>query len=172
MAQNRSAFDRVTRNWDNVPCVVNNIDYRKKVEAMEDGADEAAKDYEDTKKKYQDTNTNSWFRPSSYTVTEKLERAQKKERKINLLFNVMNQLQSLTTVQDFDAKINQELQSLDAFAKHDVLDGRTANILNEMYLAIGGKKDNFFPQDLKELIVELADNNSSMETILLPMVYK
>jgi hypothetical protein len=171
MAQNRKTF--VKRNWDNVACIINNIDYRETVLAMEEEVSEAIKDYRTTREDSKNENIHFLFKPSSNTVADKLERAMKKENKINLLFNVMqaHQLQSLNTTQAFDAKINEVLHPLNVFDKRDVLDGRTARILNEMYTVIGGKKDDFFPQDLKEVIKELTDKNS-IGHIVLSMMHK
>lgn len=155
-----------TRNWTGINYVVNinnkRVSFKGTIEKMEKEAKEAKQKYRDM---IDGSRANVFFlsdwinriRYSQKAINEARSVSNIKEQKLNLLYKIMTTSAARVSIEVFNRIVNEELNGFSVDRKDAVLNARTAEILNDLYTAIGGREDGFFPQDLQEHQRRLAE---------------
>jgi hypothetical protein len=152
-----------TRNWNGVDCVFRQKDgskwsFKDIIEEMEAEAKQAKKDSEDKIKGSSEAKgffLLDWInrvRYSKEVIDEARLKSDIKEQKLNLLYQIITTTAAKVSMEEFNKIVNGELNGWTAVRKEAVLNARTSTILNELYKAIGGEQNGFFPPDLQDHI--------------------
>ncbi len=148
-----------TRNWTGINCDVNKnnerLSFKKTIEQMEKEAKKAKQDHLNM---INGSRANVFFlsdwinriRYSPNAIEEACLVSTIKEQKLNLLYKIMTTSAARVSKEEFNRIVEEELSGFSVHRKDVVLNARTGTILNDLYTAIGGLEDGFFPQDLQD----------------------